>query len=187
MKPKSQQRNNDHIRNFFITSFFFIHATCCIKNDIRRNYFFYSRSQCLSVLQTTSVSGFMTWWHSSFAAGIIWPASSVRMHSSSLVIKPPPHVLEHLRIPKLSYWSCSMKNLSKEKKEKAVALLMKFLIWRNRSMNISNQALHHIYVYTLDQGRPLHSAGHGTSLHCWTRVMFGLALSSQSQSLIISK
>ena len=79
-----------------------------------------------------------------------------------------------------------MKNLNKEKK-KAVALLMKFLIWRTRSMNISNQALHHIYVYTLDQGRPLHSAGHGTSLHCWTRVMFGLALSSQSQSLIISK
>ena len=146
--------------------------------------FFYSRSQCLSVLQTTSVSGFMAWWHSSFAAGMIWPASSVRMHSSSLVIKPPPHVLEHLRIPKLSYWSCSMYNLNKEKK--AVALLMKFLIWRNRSMNISNQALHHIYVYTLDQGRPLHSAGHGTSLHCWTRVMFGLALSSQSQSLIIS-
>lgn len=126
MKPKSQQRNNDHIRNFFITSFFFIHATCCIKNYIRRNdFFFYLRSQCLSVLQTTSVSGFMAWWHSSFAAGIIWPASSVRMHSSSLVIKPPPHVLEHLRIPKLSYWSCSMKNLNKEKK-KAVALLMKF-------------------------------------------------------------
>ena len=117
MKPKSQQRNNDHIRNFFITSFFFIHATCCTKNDIRRNYFFYSRSQCLSMLQTTSVSGFMAWWHSSFAAGIIWPASSVRMHSSSLVIKPPPHVLEHLRIPKLSYWSCSMKNLNKEKKK----------------------------------------------------------------------
>ena len=79
-----------------------------------------------------------------------------------------------------------MKNLNKEKK-KAVAFLMKFLIWRNCSMNISNQALHHMYVYTLDQGRPLHSAGHGTSLHCLTRVMFGLALSSQSQSLIISK
>lgn len=148
--------------------------------------FFYSRSQCLSVLQTTSVSGFMAWWHSSFAAGMIWPASSVRMHSSSLVNKPPPHVLEHLRIPKLSYWSCSMKNLNKEKK-KSSSSPYEIPIWRNCSMNISNQALHHIYVYTLDQGRPLHSAGHGTSLHCWTRVMFGLALSSQSQSLIISK
>ena len=50
------------------------------------------RSQCLSLLHTALVGGFIAYRQSSIAAGMTRPSSSVRMHCNFRVIKPPPQV-----------------------------------------------------------------------------------------------